>query len=74
VYSGCPSAVKVRGKPRVVTTEDAVAVVVPVVNRINSDACSPGEPTPVSIRLPEPLGDRALFDAGVLPMRRVRVK
>ena len=74
VYSGCPSAVKVRGKPRVVMTKDAVAAVVPVVNLVNSDACSPGTPTPVAIRLPEPLGDRALYDAGVLPMRRIKVR
>ncbi len=74
VYSGCPSAVRVRGVPRVVTTDAAVAVVVPVVNRVNSDACSPGPWTPVTIRLSEPLGDRALYDAGVLPMRRVRIR
>jgi len=73
VYSGCPSAVKLRGQPRVVLTDDAVAAVVPVVNRVNSDSCSPGTPTPVTIRLPEPLGDRTLYDASRLPMREVRV-
>jgi hypothetical protein len=46
VYSGCPSAVRVRGVPRVVTTDAAVAVVVPVVNRVNSDACSPAHGRP----------------------------
>jgi hypothetical protein len=60
--------------PRVVVTEDAVAAAVPVLNLVDSANCNPGTPTPVIIRLPEPLGDRALYDAGILPMRRVRVR
>jgi len=73
-YPGCPQAVNLRGRPRVVTTDAAVVVVVPVGTVFNSDACSPGEPTPVTIRLPEPLAGRTLYDAGTLPLREVPVR
>jgi hypothetical protein len=33
--------------------------------------CTPGAPTRVTVRLPEPLGDRDLYDAGTLPIRLV---
>ncbi len=72
-YPGCPTAVEPRGRPRVATTDEAVVVVVPVVTTNTSDMCTPGKPSAVTIRLPGPLGDRTLYDAGTLPMREVRV-
>ena len=72
-YPGCPTAVEPRGRPRVATTDEAVVVVIPVVTTNTSDMCTPGKPSAVTIRLPEPLGDRTLYDAGTLPMREVRV-
>jgi hypothetical protein len=71
-YPGCPTAVEPRGRPRVATTDEAVAVAIPVVTTNTSDMCTPGKPSAVTIRLPEPLGDRTLYDAGTLPMREVR--
>jgi hypothetical protein len=72
-YPGCPTAVEPRGRPRVATTDGAVVVVVPVVTTSTSDMCTPGKPSAVTIRLPERLGDRTLYDAGTLPMREVPV-
>ena len=52
-------------------TDDAVLIAVPVETTSRSDTCPPGPPTRVTVRLPEPLGDRELYDAGKLPLRLV---
>ncbi len=70
---GCPSAVRIMGRPRVVMTPDAVLVGVPVRARVNSDVCHVGEPVPITVHLTRPLGDRTLYDASTLPIRRLRL-
>jgi hypothetical protein len=71
---GCRSAVRLRGRPRVAMTEEAVLIAVPVATTSGGDVCIGGSPTRVAVRLPEPLGERDLYDAGTLPIRRVNSK
>lgn len=68
----CRSEVRVTGRPRVVMTDEAVIIGVPVRQRVNSANCGPSRPTVVTVRLPEPLGDRVVYDGGTLPIRRIR--
>jgi hypothetical protein len=51
---------------------DANRIVVPVfVRPVEGGAECPGNPdTPYVLRLPEPLGDRALLDGGLVPLRK----
>lgn len=67
----CRESVEPRGKPEVRMTDEAVLVGIPVATTSVGDMCVPGPPTRLKIRLPEPLGDRQSYDAGVLPLRRV---
>jgi hypothetical protein len=69
-YLGCNGTEKA-GKARVHTTDDAMLVAIPMRSRFNSDMCDGLGPTPMTIRLPKPLGDRVLYDAGSLPIRRI---
>ncbi len=62
---------QVRGRPHVEMTDAAVLVAIPMSSSVNSDACSGGRPVRLTIELPEPLGDRQLYDAGSLPLRPV---
>jgi hypothetical protein len=73
-HQGCQSGIRIRGTPQSAVTEEAVLVAIPVETTSHSDACSPGAPTRVTVRLPEPLGDRELYDAGQLPLRLVASK
>ncbi len=68
----CRSEVRVTGKPRVVMTDEAVVIGVPVRQRVNSADCGPSRPTPITVRLSEPLGDRVVYDGGTLPIKRIR--
>ncbi len=68
----CRSEVRVTGRPRVVMTDEAVIIGVPVRTRLAGDMCIQGPPTRITVRLPEPLGDRVVYDGGTLPIRRVR--
>ena len=67
----CRAEVQVHGDPVVAMTPDAVLVAVPVRNVVNTDMCDPGPPARVTVRLPEPLGDRAIYDMDALPLRQV---
>jgi hypothetical protein len=67
----CPSAVRIMGRPRVHLTDEAALIAVPVTVRHNTDVCIGGRAERVTARLPEPLGDRQLYDAGTLPIRAV---
>jgi hypothetical protein len=68
----CRSEVRVTGRPRVVMTDEAVIIGVPVRTRLAGDMCIEGQPTRITVRLPEPLGDRVVYDGGTLPIRRIR--
>jgi hypothetical protein len=68
----CRSEVRITGKPRVVMTDDAVIVGVPVRTRLAGDMCIQGPPTAITVRLPEPLGERVIYDGGTLPIKRIR--
>ena len=67
------SRVRRRGKARIRTERDAVLIAIPMGNRIHSDMCHGLGPKPMTITLPKPLGDRALYDVGSLPIRQVEV-
>lgn len=68
----CRSEVRVTGRPRVVMTDEAVIIGVPVRTRLAGDMCIEGRPTRITVRLPERLGDRVVYDGGTLPIRRIR--
>lgn len=70
---GCRDAVRVMGEPQIVMTDDAVVVAVPTRRRINTANCGRKRPTRLTVHLPEPLGDRVLYDASTLPLRRIRL-
>ena len=52
-------------------TGEAVLIAVPVETTTRGESCRPGQPTRVTVRLPEPLGERELYDARKLPLRLV---
>lgn len=70
---GCRDAVRIMGQPKLVMTDDAVVVAVPTRRRINTANCGRTGPTRLTVHLPEPLGDRVLYDASTLPLRRIRL-
>jgi hypothetical protein len=70
-HRDCRTSVELRGEPVVVMTDDAVLLTIPVADVSSSDMCTPGPPGRITARLPEPLGERELYDVGVLPPRRV---
>lgn len=70
--NGCAGGQPATGRIRVVTLEpaaDAVRLVLGVVPR--GGTCPSNPATPFALELPEPLGGRALVDAGVYPERRL---
>lgn len=67
----CRSSVEVRGEPIVEMTDDAVLVAIPVARTSVGDMCTPGRPTRLRVQLPEPLGNRDMYDIGALPLRLV---
>jgi hypothetical protein len=71
-HMGCTTGIRLRGQPQVTMTDEAVLIAVPVEPTSRSTRCRPGPPTRVGVRLPEPLGDRALYDAAKLPVRLVQ--
>jgi hypothetical protein len=52
-------------------TDEAVLIAVPIETTSQSGRCKRGSPTRVSVPLPQPLGERDLYDAGKLPIRLV---
>jgi hypothetical protein len=69
-YLGCNGSEKA-GRARIHATDEAVLVAIPMRSTIHSDMCHGLGPTRMRVRLPERLGQRALYDAGTLPIRRV---
>jgi hypothetical protein len=67
----CRSSVEIRGEPIVKVTETAVLISIPVAGTSVGDMCTPGRPTRLKVELPEPLGDREVYDIGALPLRSV---
>lgn len=65
--SGQPSAGRIVG-PDIEVSEDVVVVTFGVRAQLGlSQSCQGNPPTGVTVRLPEPLGDRALLDGGREP-------
>lgn len=64
--SGQSSADRIIG-PGIEVTEDAVTVTFRVRPLSGAQECQGNPPTPVSVRLPEPIGDRQLLDGGREP-------
>jgi hypothetical protein len=52
-------------------TADAVLIAIPMRALVRSVSGPCLGPTRMTVKLPKPLGERALFDAGELPIRRV---
>lgn len=46
-------------------------IAIPMGSKVHSDMCHGLGPTKMTITLPKPLGDRALYDVGSLPVRLV---
>jgi hypothetical protein len=67
----CRGGTRVLGEPRVQMSDDAVLVAVAVRELPGGDSCPHGGPARATVTLPEPLGDRAVLDAGHLPLRVV---
>jgi hypothetical protein len=67
----CRGGTRVLGEPRVHLTDDVVLVAVAVRELPGGDSCPRGGPVRATVSLPEPLGDRAVVDAGHLPLRVV---
>jgi hypothetical protein len=72
-YVGCNGTEKT-GPARFHATDEAMLIAIPMASTFNSDACSGPGPTRMTVRLPEPLGRRTLYDAGSLPLRRIGPK
>ncbi len=69
-YLGCNGTEK-SGPAHIHTTDDAMLIAIPMRSTMDSDMCHGIGPTRMTIRLPKPLGDRVLYDAGSLPIRRI---
>jgi hypothetical protein len=69
-YLGCNGTRKA-GRARVHVLDDAVLVAIPMRSIVWSDMCHGLGPTRMTVRLPEPLGHRTLYDAATLPIRQV---
>ena len=67
-YLGCLGSEK-SGKPRVHITDDAALIAIPMRSTVRPNFGDCLAPTKMTVRLPEPLGDRILYDAGSLPLR-----
>ncbi len=72
-YVGCNGTEKT-GPARFHATDEAMLIAIPMGSTFNSDACSGLGPTRMTVALPEPLGQRDLYDAGSLPIRRIGPK
>lgn len=73
--SGCASGQEPGDRlqpPEVVVEDDAVTVTFWVVPLGGAQECPGNPPTPVTVTLDEPLGERALLDGGAYPARLVR--
>jgi hypothetical protein len=72
VESGCASGRSSEGRivgPDIAYTDESVTVTFAVRQLGGSQDCRGNPPTPVAVRLSEPLGDRALLDGGTDPPR-----
>jgi hypothetical protein len=69
-YNGCNGTER-SGRARIHRTIEAVLIALPMRSVVRSVSGSCLGPARMTVRLPEPLGDRALFDAGELPLRRI---
>lgn len=72
-YLGCLGSEK-SGKPRVHITDDAALIAIPMRSTVRPNFGDCLAPTKMTVRLPEPLGDRTLYDAGSLPLRGANAK
>ncbi|RKY16646.1 MAG: hypothetical protein DRQ55_17555, partial [Planctomycetota bacterium] len=68
--AGCNGTER-RGKARIHYTKDALLIAIPMGSKVHSDMCHGLGPKRMTITLPKPLGDRALYDVGSLPIRQV---
>ncbi len=68
--AGCNGTER-RGKARITYTKTAALIAIPMGDKIHSDMCHGLGPARMTITLPKPLGSRALYDVGSLPIRRV---
>jgi hypothetical protein len=67
-YNGCNGTEKT-GPARVHVTDDAMLIAIPMASILPGDACAGLGPVRMTVKLPEPLGRRTLYDAGSLPLR-----
>jgi hypothetical protein len=67
----CRGGTRVLGEPRVHMGDDAVLVAVAVRELPGGDSCPHGGPVRATVTLSEPIGERAIVDAGYLPLRVV---
>lgn len=68
----CNSGTDAAGRivaPAIIPTDEAVTVVFAVVPRPGAHTCPSNPETPFRLELPEPLGDRILFDGSSMPPR-----
>jgi hypothetical protein len=72
-YTGCNGTEKA-GPARIHVTDQAMLIAIPMRSILPGDACAGLGPIPMTVRLPEPLAQRTLYDAGSLPIRGANAK